>query len=79
MTLINIFKHRKDENGVPPVQIVHVQSSVGTLPEDKGLSLYRWAMYIKMQADITARQNAGRDQREIEKKFELIQKTFSTN
>lgn len=79
MTIKHVYKNRLDAKGDPVVRFINVKSSIGKKPELAGLTLYRWAMYIKMQADILFRQNAGRDKRDIESKFALIDKTFSKN
>lgn len=57
--LIHIYKHRTDEQGLPKVSVVHVQSTTGKLPEQRGLSLYRWAMYLRYALGETIRKNGG--------------------
>lgn len=79
MVLVHIYRHRTDEQGLPIVKTIHVQSTTGTLPEQRGLSLYRWAMYIRLQLGITERKNNGREARSIAEKFEKISKYFSKN
>lgn len=57
--LIHTYKHRTDERGLPKVAVVHVQSTTGKAPEERGLSLYRWALYIRFALGEQIRKNGG--------------------
>lgn len=58
-TLIHTYKHRTDEQGLPKVAVVHVKSTTGKSPDERGLSLYRWAMYIRFASGELFRKNGG--------------------
>jgi hypothetical protein len=52
MIIRQIFKNHFDEQGLPKVQEVLVQSSVGVPPEEAGIQLHQWALSIRCQADL---------------------------
>jgi hypothetical protein len=52
MIIRQIFKNHIDEQGLPKVQEVLVQSSVGVSPEEAGIQLHQWALSIRCQADL---------------------------
>jgi hypothetical protein len=52
MIIRQIFRNHFDEQGLPKVQEVLVQSSVGVSPEEAGIQLHQWALSIRCQADL---------------------------
>jgi hypothetical protein len=52
MIIRQIFRNHLDEQGLPKVQEVLVQSSVGVSPEEAGIQLHQWALSIRCQADL---------------------------
>jgi hypothetical protein len=52
MIIRQIFRNHLDEQGLPKVQEVLVQSSVGVPPEEAGIQLHQWALSIRCQADL---------------------------
>jgi len=52
MIIRQIFRNHLDEQGLPKVQEVLVQSTSGVLPEEQGISLQQWAMSIRCKADL---------------------------
>lgn len=52
MIIRQIFRNHLDEQGLPKVQEVSVQSSVGVPPEEAGIQLHQWALSIRCQADL---------------------------
>jgi hypothetical protein len=52
MIIRQIFRNHFDEQGLPKVQEVLVQSSVGVPPEEAGIQLHQWALSIRCQADL---------------------------
>lgn len=52
MIITQIFRNHFDEQGLPKVQEVLVQSSVGVSPEEAGIQLHQWALSIRCQADL---------------------------
>ena len=52
MIIRQIFRNHLDEQGLPKVQEVLVQSSVGVPPEELGIQLHQWALSIRCQADL---------------------------
>jgi hypothetical protein len=51
MIIRQIFRNHLDEQGLPKVQEVLVQSTVGVPPEEAGIELHKWALSIRCQAD----------------------------
>jgi hypothetical protein len=52
MIIRQIFRNHLDEQGLPKVQEVSVQSTVGVSPEEAGIQLHQWALSIRCQADL---------------------------
>jgi hypothetical protein len=52
MIIRQIFRNHLDEQGLPKVQEVLVQSSVGVSPEEAGIQLHQWALSVRCQADL---------------------------
>ena len=50
--MIITYKNHLDEQGLPKVREVLVQSSVGVSPEEAGIQLHQWALSIRCQADL---------------------------
>jgi hypothetical protein len=50
--MIITYRNHLDEQGLPKVQEVLVQSSVGVPPEESGIQLHQWALSIRCQADL---------------------------
>ena len=44
--------HPLDEQGLPKVQEVLVQSTCGVPPEQLGIELHQWALSVRCQADL---------------------------
>ena len=43
------YNNHFDEQGLPVVKKINVQSSVGEKPEDKNISIYQWGLSIRCQ------------------------------
>jgi len=52
MIIRQIFRNHLDEQGLPKVQEVSVQSTCGVSPEEAGIQLHQWALSIRCQADL---------------------------
>jgi hypothetical protein len=52
MIIRQIFRNHLDEQGLPKVQEVSVQSTAGVPPEEAGIQLHQWALSIRCQADL---------------------------
>jgi hypothetical protein len=52
MIIRQIFKNHLDEQGLPKVQEVLVQSTCGVPPEQIGISLHQWALSVRCQANL---------------------------
>jgi len=52
MIIRQIFRNHLDEQGLPKVQEVSVQSTAGVSPEEAGIQLHQWALSIRCQADL---------------------------
>ncbi len=50
VTLIHINRLVKT-NDLPSIQIVFVQSTTGTLPQEKGIDFYQWYYQIKAERE----------------------------
>jgi hypothetical protein len=55
MIIRQIFRNHIDEQGLPKVQEVLVQSSVGVSPEEAGIQLHQWALSIRCQLNLVHR------------------------
>jgi hypothetical protein len=53
MKLIHTYPHRQEEDGCPKTEVVFVQSTTGTKPEDANISLERWGKHIRAQLEMT--------------------------
>ena len=45
--MIITYRNHLDEQGLPKVQEVLVQSTVGVPPEEAGIQLHQWALSIR--------------------------------
>jgi hypothetical protein len=52
MIIRQIFRNHLDEQGLPKVQEVLVQSTCGVPPEQLGIELHQWALSVRCQADL---------------------------
>ena len=46
------YNNHFDEQGLPVVKKVNVQSSVGILPQEKNIDIYHWGLSIRCQLQI---------------------------
>ena len=46
------YNNHFDEQGLPVVKKINVQSSVGINPQDKNITLHQWALSIRCQLQI---------------------------
>lgn len=46
----------KDEDGLPWTKVLFVRSSVGSLPEEQGMSFFQWNFQIKAEREELTRQ-----------------------
>jgi hypothetical protein len=52
MIITQTYKNHFDEQGLPKVQEVSIQSTAGVPPEKLGIQLHQWALSIRCQADL---------------------------
>jgi len=50
--MIITYKNHLDEQGLPKVREVLVQSTVGVPPEELGIQLHQWALSVRCQLDL---------------------------